>query len=128
MLSLLDPKIWLAFLLAVGLSGAVGNGDAQRIFYRAMTLHLLLQSQFIDMRHACVSSAEELFGVGSAQALKTAEAFDTVEIFDIPPTAPPGTIPAVQAPDSTLCLRLASGYGYYLIRRETALGDLSTPL
>ncbi len=112
------------YLLAVGLSGAVGNGDAQRIFYRAMTLHLLWQSQFIDMRHACVTSAEELFGVGSAQAIKTAEAFDAVDIFDVPPTAPPGTIPAVQAPDSTLCLR--SGiYGYYLVRKETSMGDPS---
>ena len=114
------------YLLAAGLPNSVGIGDAQRIFYRAMTLHLLWQSQFIDMRHACVTSAEELFGIGSAQALKTAEAFDAVEIFDSPATAPPGSIPAVQAPDSTMCLRWLSGYGYYLVRKETAQGDPST--
>ena len=114
------------YLLTQGINGAIGMSDAEKIFYRAMTLHLLLQSQFIDMRHACVTSAEELFGVASAQALKTAEAFDAVEIFDAPPTAPPGTIPAVQAPDSTLCLRLDTVQGnYYLVRKESALGDAS---
>ena len=113
------------FLLAAGLPNAIGNGDAERIFYRAMTLHLLLQSQFIDARHACISSAEELFGVGSAQALRTADAFDAVEIFDSPPTPLPGTIPAVQAPDSTLGLRWLPGYGYYLVRKESALADPS---
>ena len=114
------------YLLTQGMNGAIGMTDAEKIFYRAMTLRLLLQSQFIDMRHACVTSAEELFGVASAQALKTAEAFDAVEIFDSPATAPPGSIPAVQAPDSTMCLRWLSGYGYYLVRKETAQGDPST--
>lgn len=114
------------YLLAQGLNGAVGLTDAEKIFYRAMTLHMLKQTQFIDARHACIASAEELFGVGSIQSLKTAEAFDKVEIFDTPPTAPPSTIPAVQAPDSTLCLRLGNNGYYSLYRKETAMGDSST--
>jgi len=115
------------FILAAGLSGAIGSSDAERIFYRALTLHLQKQSQFIDARHACVSSAEELFGVGSTQALRTADAFDAVGIIDAPPSAPPTSIPAVQAPDSTLCLRFdLVRQSYYLVRREAALGDGST--
>lgn len=115
------------FLLAAGLGGAVGNADAERIFYRALTLHLQKQSQFIDARHACVSSAEELFGVGSPQALKTAEAFDIVGIVDSPASTLPSSIPAVAAADSTMCLRYDFlAQRYFLLRRESALGDPSS--
>jgi Zn-dependent metalloprotease len=114
------------YLLAQGLNGALGLPDAEKIFYQAMTLHMLKQTQFIDARHACITSAEELYGAGSIQSLKTAEAFDKVEIYDTPPTAPSSTIPAVQAPDSTLCLRLDNNGYYSLFRKETAMGDSST--
>src|SRR5262249_56882622 len=59
------------YLLAEGLPGAVGTLDAERIFYRALTVHLVANSQFIDTRLACIQAAEELFGAGSAQALQT---------------------------------------------------------
>lgn len=80
------------FLLAEGMNGSIGITDAEKIFYRANTVHLVQNSQFIDCRLACVRSAEELFGANSTQAQATAAAFDAVEIFD------GGTVPV---PDPT---------------------------
>jgi Zn-dependent metalloprotease len=115
------------YLLASGMDGAIGIPQAEKIFYRAMTLHLAKESQFIDCRHACISAAEEIYGANSQQAQKTGEAFDAVEIVDAPSTPPPPTVPVVQATDSTLFLRwdpFAGFNGQYdLFRRESALGD-----
>ena len=90
------------YLLAEGLEGAIGIRDAERIFYRALAYHLVANSQLIDGRLACIASAEELFGEGSKQALKTAEAFDAVEIFEDNSTPEPQPFPAVSGPDSLL--------------------------
>jgi len=112
------------YLLAEGMADALGIEDAERIFYRALTTHLLANSQFIDVRLACVSAAEELFGKGSRQAQRTAQAFDAVEIFDGTSTPPPPEFPAVAGPDSTLYATrdFASG-ALVLGRREQVLGD-----
>ncbi len=115
------------YLLVEGLTGALGRADSERIFYRALTTHIQPQAQFIDARHACVSAAEELFGVDSVQALKTAEAFDAVEIVDAPTTPDPSPVPTISAPDSTLCLNW-DGTGYRLIRREAGQGDSNNGL
>lgn len=77
------------YLLAEGLPGAIGMSDAERIFYRALTLHLTSNAQFLDARLACIQSARELFGEGSPQEQRTVEAFDEVEIFDEAPTCEP---------------------------------------
>ncbi len=111
------------YQLAAGLPNAVGLVAAERIFYRALTVHLLAQSKFIDARLATITSAEELFGVGSAQAVRTAEAFDSVEIFAAPSTTPPPSIPVVAAPDSYLTVEDAFFGGYELRRWEGALND-----
>ena len=92
------------YQLVEGLPGAIGLADAERIFYRALTVHLTANSQFIDGRLACIQAAEELFGVGSDQALRTGEAFDFVEIFDGAGTPDPPDIPATQGEDSALFL------------------------
>lgn len=110
------------YLLTEGLTGAIGMRDAERIFYRALTLHLTPKSQFIDARLAVIASAEDLFGKGSAQAQKTAQAFDAVEIYDNAPTPAPAPVPAVAGADSTIFLFTDSN-GYQLGRRETAFGD-----
>ncbi|MCA9255439.1 MAG: M4 family metallopeptidase [Phycisphaerales bacterium] len=70
------------YLLAEGGEGAIGMDDAADIFYRANTVHLGPNADFVDARLACIQSAEELFGEGSQQARMTAAAFDAVEIFD----------------------------------------------
>ncbi|MFN0127632.1 MAG: M4 family metallopeptidase [Verrucomicrobiales bacterium] len=110
------------YLLAQGLNGAIGLNDALQIFYRAVTTKLNPQSQFVDCRIACVTSANELFGAGSTQAVKTAEAFDRVEIFDQPARQGPAPIPAVDALDSTLFIFPSEGT-MYLGRREAQFAD-----
>jgi Zn-dependent metalloprotease len=110
------------YLLAEGLPGAIGIADALAIFYRAVTTKLNPNSQFIDSRLACVVSAEELFGAGSAHALRTAEAFDAVEVFDQGGSTGEAPIPTVTAADSTLFI-FPSGLTMYLGRREAAFGD-----
>jgi Zn-dependent metalloprotease len=95
------------YLLAAGLKGAIGNRDAERIFYRCLTVSMKPFSQFIDARLGCVAAAEALFGVGSQQALKTAEAFDAVELYAAPASAaqPTNVNAAVVAADSAIFVR-----------------------
>ncbi len=112
------------YQLAEGLPAALGLRDAARIFHRAQTVHLVASSQFIDLRLAAVASAEELFGAGSAQAQRSAEAFDVVEIFDGTGTPDPRPFPPVAGPDATLFAYYdPESDAYFLGRRETALGD-----
>jgi len=125
------------YLLADGLNGGIGIRDAERIFYRALTVYLTANAGFIDARLACVQSAEDLFGAGSLQMRRTADAFDAVEIFDNggpAPTPVPAPRPPTGTTDSTLfVVRDDSLGGFVLGRREEALGDadsgvlLSTP-
>ena len=117
------------YLLAAGLNGAIGLRDAERIFYRALTVHLVQNSQFIDARLACIQAAEELFDQGSSQARKTAEAFDTVEIFDtVPPTPEPPAIPSVRGPDSTLFVYRDTFGNFRLGGRKTLSATKHTEL
>ncbi|MCP4116556.1 MAG: choice-of-anchor D domain-containing protein [Desulfobacteraceae bacterium] len=112
------------YLLTEGLNGAIGLSKAAKIFYRAQTVHLVSNSQFIDMRLACIRSAEELYGENSQEAQKVAEAFDAVEILDNQPTPEPEPAPAVSGDDSYIYVSYNSTYGnYYLARREADLND-----
>ena len=105
--------------LAEGLDGGIGKQDAQRIFYRALTEHLVKSSQFIDARVSTIASAEELFGIGSKQALATARAFDAVEVFDATAVPAPKTIPAIEGQDATLFIYYnATTKSYFLARKE----------
>jgi hypothetical protein len=112
------------YLLAAGLNDPVGIVPAERIFYRALTQHLLTQSQFVDARLAAEASAAELYGVNSAQAIRVAEAFDTVGLIAAPSTAPPSSLPAVAGPQSYLTLEpTLSATAFNVYRYESALGD-----
>lgn len=112
------------YLVAAGLPNALGLRDAERIFYRCLTQHLQKQSQFIDVRLACVTSAEEIFGAGSTQVKVVGEAFDAVEIFEKPATPPPSPIPVVQGPDATLFIGYDPSWGEIALGRyETAKND-----
>jgi len=115
------------YQLAAGLDGAIGIRDAELIFYRALTTQLMPSSQFLDARLACIQSAEELFGAGSVQAVKTGEAFDAVEIFDGTPPPGPAPGPGIDGPDATIFAALAlvseTSSSWFLARREAAFGD-----
>ncbi|MBI4515811.1 MAG: M4 family metallopeptidase [Deltaproteobacteria bacterium] len=114
------------YQLAEGLSGALGMADAERIFYRALALHLVANSRFVDARLACIAAAKDLFGNDSRQARKTAEAFDAVEIYDGRGTPLPAPFPPVAGVDATLFLFYdGNAESYFLGRREEALGDPS---
>jgi bacillolysin len=104
------------YLLAEGMAGAIGRGDAEKIFYRALTQHLTKDSQFIDARIAAITSAQELFGPNSNQAAKTAAAFDGVEIFAASQTPDETPIPVVTGSDATLFLFFDGNW--FLGRRE----------
>ncbi len=111
------------YLLVEGLpGGGIGRQKAHQIFYRTLTTKLSKNSDFQDLRAGAVQSAKELYGVGSAEALKVMAAFDAVEIYD--PSAVVSTLPDQYAPvagtDSYLYL-FPSGGAYYLARREVAI-------
>jgi bacillolysin len=117
------------YLLAEGLPGAIGIEPAADIFYRALTVHLVANSQFIDARLAAIASAEELFGGGSPEAQKVAEAFDAVEIVAGDATPEPPPFPGVQGDDATLFLFFDPfEFGFFLARREEGDAPLGVPL
>lgn len=114
------------YLLAAGLKNAVGHQQAESIFYRCLTVSMKPFSQFIDARLGCIAAAETLYGAGSQQALKTAEAFDAVGLFAAPASAPqPSNVnAAVAAADSYMFIR---EHWFFtrddLFRFEAARGD-----
>lgn len=112
------------YLLAQGPTNAIGIRDAERIFYRALTTHVVRNSQFIDARLACIRAATEIFGAGAPQTAATAAVFDQVGIAAAAPTPEPPTLPTINAPDSTLFLRREAGQ-LLLSRREEGRGDSS---
>ena len=122
--SIVNHAYWL---LATGLPGAIGLRDAERIFYRTLTTKLVTNSQFVDARLGAITSAEELFGAGSAAVARVTEAFDAVEIGTGGSTPPPPTFPPVSGPDATVFLfrdpRVGIPPPWFLGRREEALGD-----
>ena len=114
------------YLLAEGLNGAIGLRAAERIFYRALTVYLVQNSQFIDARLACIRAAEDIFEMDpdkDRKVAKVAEAFDAVEIFGAGPTPDPPNIPPVLGPDATLFVYRDVLGQFRLGRREAAQGD-----
>jgi Zn-dependent metalloprotease len=86
----------------VNVATSIGKGDAERIFYRALTVYLQAQSSLEDDRAAALQSAEDLFGAGSSQAQAVLAGFNAVGLNGSfqPPVNNCGTIPNV--PDLSL--------------------------
>lgn len=61
---------------------AVTKDKAEQVFYRALTVYLTKTSKFIDFRIAVVQAAKDLYGNDSNEALKAAEIFDKVGIYE----------------------------------------------
>ena len=114
------------YLIAAGLPEAIGIADAEKIFYRALSTHLVANSQFIDCRLAAVNAAGELFGKDSAQVKAVEKGFDAVGITAGPTTPPPGGHPSTPGPDATLFTCYNPQYAdYYLCRQSPANNDPS---
>ena len=111
------------YLLAEGLDGAIGLRAAERIFYRALTVYLVQNSQFVDARLACIKAAEDLSEMYPDAAQKVADAFDAVEIFGAGPTPDPPDIPSVLGSDATLFVYRDVLGQFRLGRREAAQDD-----
>ena len=62
----------------VNVAGSIGKGDAERIFYRALTTYLHPQSTLEDARAAALQAAEDLFGASSAQVQGVTSGFTAV--------------------------------------------------
>ena len=62
----------------VNIATSIGKGDAERIFYRALTVYLQQQSSLEDSRAAALQAAEDLYGAASAQAQAVNTGFGAV--------------------------------------------------
>ena len=113
-----------AYLIAEGLTkeghgAGIGREKTEKIFYRALKLHLTRQSNFADCRRATVQSAEELYGAGSAEAQAVKTAWDIVGVRDVAGGGGSGdggggSVPPVQSGDNLLFVFYeADWFGYY---------------
>ncbi|MDP2207280.1 MAG: M4 family metallopeptidase [Bacteroidota bacterium] len=59
---------------------AIGRSKAGLIWYRALTVYLTKNSQFIDCRNACLNSAKDLFGQSSIEYDAVASGFSAVGV------------------------------------------------
>ena len=112
------------YLLAEGLQGAIGRGDAEQIFYRALTQYLTPGSQFIDLRFACLQAAEDLFGADALQVKKVGQAFDAVGITEISALAGAGgaSLTVVNGQDELVALTSEDSVSVP-VRLDHELGD-----
>jgi len=65
----------------------IGISRAQRIAYRTLTKYLISTSVYKDARTLSIKAAQDLFGVGSNQAVQTANAWDAVGVTAPAPIA-----------------------------------------
>lgn len=68
--------------LAYAVSG-IGISKAQAIAYRTLVTYLVPTSVYKDARIYSIKSAEDLYGIGSNEALQTAKAWDAVGVTEI---------------------------------------------
>lgn len=86
----------------VNVATSIGKGDAERIFYRALTVYLQAQSTLEDARAAALQSAQDLFGASSPQVQAVTSGFTAVGLTGSyqPPVNNCGGVPSV--PDLSL--------------------------
>jgi bacillolysin len=68
---------------------SIGRHKAGQIWYRALTMYLTRNSQFIDARIATEKSATDLYGASSTELAAVKSAWDNVEVFESGGTTPP---------------------------------------
>jgi len=89
----------------VNIATAIGKGDAERIFYRALTVYLQPQSTLEDARAAALQSAQDLFGDPSTQLQAVTSGFAAVGLNGSfqPPVNNCSTVP-IPVPASPLAV------------------------
>ena len=65
-----------AYLIAT----AIGKGDAEQVYYRALTVYFNSQTRFYEARLGLAQAAADLFGADSKQVKAVNEAFDQVGV------------------------------------------------
>ena len=98
-----------AYLIAEGLSNAIGRDKTERIFYRALTMHMTSQSNFADCRRATIQSAEELYGADSPEVKAVTDGWDAIKVLDSTSGGGSGDtggaqIPPIAGPDGLVFL------------------------
>ncbi len=64
------------------ISDAVGKERAEKIYYRALTMYVTKNSQFVDARFAVAQAAEDLYGPDSFEVTVVGEGFNSVGITE----------------------------------------------
>ena len=64
-------------------ASVIGHWASGQIWYRALTVYLNQNSQFSDLRIACLSSAKDLYGISSTEYQTVGSAFDDVGITSL---------------------------------------------
>jgi len=92
----------------------LGKDKLEKIYYRVLNnRYLTKQAKFIDMRLACVKSAEELYGKNSNEVNKVKSAFDQVGITDGNGTKPDNDFPSINGNDF-IAMIYAGDYKLYV--------------
>ena len=97
----------------------IGRDAAARIWYRALTLYMVSNTNYAGARVATIKAAEDLFGIGSTQASAVGSAWAAVSVEAI--VAPP---PPVNASPTAVALSSAAVSENLSI--GTIIGNLTT--
>jgi len=68
--------------LTQGAMQGIGNDEAARIWYRALTVYLTMTSGYADAREAALRAAIDLYGAGSAEDVAVRRAFGAINVGD----------------------------------------------
>lgn len=61
-----------------GSVAGIGRAKAERIWYRALTVHMTSATDYADARASTIAAADELYGAGSPESLAVAAAWSAV--------------------------------------------------
>ena len=120
------------YLLTVGGNGlndhnfsfnvtGIGMNKAAAIAYRLNTVYLVPTSEYYDARILGIQAAEDLYGIGSTEAIQTANAFDAVGLYGATCSAVTGLAASpVQDVSATLAWDVMPGAYYYKVQYKLA--------
>lgn len=108
------------------IGASIGREKLEKIYYRVLNnRYLTKQSKFIDMRLACIKSAEELFGVNSSESNVVRNAFEQVGITDGTGTKPNPDLPAV---DGSEWIAFVSAMDFSLYKAKPVIQNPNTDM